>query len=91
MKTPAQKILARPIAEWPQAINSTLGNLQQIESELSGCVQCAALLQSYLSYRYNTGCGDHGHDRSARHANKELVKIRRAMGFSYPNQHCISM
>jgi len=88
MKTPAQKILARPIAEWPQAIQShqgkTVGALQDVESELSALIQRATLLNAYLSRRYNTGCGDQGHESSAKHARRVLVKVRKALGFSYP-------
>lgn len=82
--TAAQRILNRPIAEWPQAIQSTRADLQDLESELRALIQRAALLEGYLSYRYNTGCGDMTHAAAARHANRQLVKVREAMGFSYP-------
>jgi len=88
MKTNAQKILARPIAEWPQAINSargkTVGALQDIETELAALVQRAALLHSYVAHRYNTGCGDQGHTASAKAANRNHITIRKALGFTYP-------
>lgn len=82
--TPALRILQRPIAEWPQAINSTRASLQEIESDLSALTQRAALLTAYLGHRYNTGCGDQGHEASAKKANRCLVAVRRALGFSYP-------
>lgn len=82
--TAAQKILKRPIAEWPLAILAARADLQDIESELSALVQRAALLEAYLSHRYNTGCGDQGHGPSARYANRVLVKVRKALGYSYP-------
>jgi hypothetical protein len=82
--TPALKILERQISEWPQAINATRANLQEIESELAAITQRAALLHGYLSHRYNTGCGDQGHEDSARIANRNLTKIRKAMGYTMP-------
>ena len=88
MKTSAQKILERPVAEWPLAILSqqgkTVGALQDVENELAALVQRAALLHAYLAHRYNTGCGDQGHKASAKYANTTLVQVRRALGFSYP-------
>lgn len=83
-KNTSQKLLNLPVSEWPQAINSTKESLQDIESELSALVQRATLLHTYLSHRYNTGCGDQGHESSAKKANSALVKVRKAMGFSYP-------
>lgn len=95
MKTNAQKILTQPIAMWPQAINSTrgtvVGALQDVETELSSLIQRAALLHAYISHRYTSGCGDQGHEDSAKHANRELIKIRKAMGFSYPTNTPISI
>jgi len=80
----AQTILAKPLAEWPQYLNSTKQDLQEIESELSALIQRAVLLESYVSHRWNTGCGDQGHDASAKKANRTLVQVRKALGFSYP-------
>lgn len=91
MKNTAQKILNRPIAEWPQALNATRASLQDIESELGALIQRAALLHAYVSHRFNTGCGDQGHDESAKHAHKQLISVRRALGFSYPAQTPLSI
>ena len=82
--TPAIKILHSPIAEWPQKIHNTKADLQDIETELSGIIQRSILLHDYVSYRYNTGGGDQGHSQSAKHANKALLRVRTAMGYSYP-------
>lgn len=79
--------MRRPIAEWPLALTavSTHGDLQDIERELSANIQRAVLLHGYLSHRYNTGCGEQSHESSAKKANRNLVKVRKGMGFSYPN------
>jgi hypothetical protein len=87
----ADKLLRRPIAEWPLAIQSTRGDLQEIEGELSAMIQRATLLEAYLSHRYNTGCGDQGHEASAKHAQRTLVKVRKALGFSYPANTPLSL
>ena len=91
MKTPAYKILSRPIAEWPQAINSNKADLQDVEQELSALIQRAALLHAYIGHGYTSGCGSQPHEDSAKCANKALAKIRAAMGFSYPNNPPISI
>jgi hypothetical protein len=34
-----------------------------------------------------TGCGDQGHEDSVKEANKALTRIRKALGFNYPERH----
>ena len=82
MKT-INEVLQAPISEWPQLLLS-VSDTQGAESELTAMIQRAALLEAYLAHRYNTGCGDQGHNASAKHAGRVLVKIRKALGFSYP-------
>ncbi len=84
---PVSKILNAPMAEWPQRLNATRTPLHDVERELSSILQRTALLHSYVSNRFNTGCGDQGHEAAVKRANKELTRIRKAMGFSYPDQH----
>lgn len=97
LSTQTEKILLAPVSEWPQLINSdkrrgrVVGSLQEMESELSALVQRAALLEVYLSHRYNTGCGDQGHEDSAKKANRSLLKVRKALGFSYPDRLPVSI
>lgn len=80
------RILNRPLAEWPLAINSSKSTPQDLEQDLAALVQRAALLHAYVSERYNTGCGDYSHEYAAKKANRTLVKIRRAMGFTIPSR-----
>ena len=77
-------LLKKPIAQWPQYLNSTRQDLSEIELELSAIVQRAALLQAYINHRYLSGCGEQDHASSAKEANKVLVCVRRALGFTYP-------
>ena len=88
MNKATRRILARPIAEWPQALNSTRANLHEIERDLAQLVQRAALLNAYVE---RIACGGADHTFAARSANRQLVRIRRAMRFSYPNQLPISI
>ena len=64
---------------------------QELESDLSALVQRAALLYAYVSERYNNNATDIGHDSAARRANKTLVKIRKAMGFTYPSRAALQI
>lgn len=85
MKQNIEKILLSPIAEWRQILEaSSRLDLQDIEESLSDRIHRQVLLHAYLAHRFNAVSGDRSHEESARHANRELVKICRAMGFSYP-------
>lgn len=84
LSTKLANVLAGPIAEWPMRLMS-VPDRQSAEQELTALVQRAALLSAYLSHRYTTGCGEQPHESSARHANRVLVRIRRALGYSYPS------
>ncbi len=82
-----QKMIGQPIANWQSILeNKGLPNLQAVESELSAIIQRATLLEAYISHRYNTGCGDQGHDKSAKVANRTVVRVRKALGFTYPER-----
>lgn len=88
MNKATQRILMRPIAEWPQAINSTRANLQEVERDLAALIQRAALLNAYVE-RIAFGGAEHAF--AAKSANKQLIRIRRAMRFSYPSQTPLSI
>lgn len=78
-------ILLQPIAKWESLLSKLdTHDTQQLEHELSSLIQRATLLEAYVSHRFNTGCGDQGHMKSAKKANKVLVHVRRALGYSYP-------
>lgn len=80
------RILNRPLAEWPQAINASKCTTHELEADLAALVQRAALLHAYVVERYNTSNGPTGHDACAKRANRALTKIRKAMGFSIPSR-----
>lgn len=62
---------------------------RQIEETLSGLVQMAAWKWAYINERYGSGCGDQGHDDAVKEANRVLTKVRKAMGFAYPDSGAI--
>lgn len=82
----ATDILELAPTEWPAAVEAlNTENRQTLESELAGLTQRAALLHDYVAHRFNTGCGDQGHEASAEHANRRLKAIRSAMGYALPH------
>jgi hypothetical protein len=83
MTTNAKALLRAPIVEW-ESLAAKIEDKQAAEQELSALIQRAVLLQDYISHRWNTGRGDQGHDASAKHAERTLIAVRRALGFSYP-------
>jgi len=79
-----KKFLDLPVSEWSAAFDKKLPDLHEMEQELSFAIQRMGLLHAYLDHRYLSGCGDRGHAAAARKANSQLTKIRRAIGYTYP-------
>lgn len=86
MTTSALKILESPISEWPQRLNSSRASYHDLEATLSTIAQRAALLSAYIMHRYTSGCGEHTHKDSAAYANRTLIKVRGALGYTYPER-----
>lgn len=80
--------LERPPAEWSQATcyeMESKTDYQKLCRELDGLACNAAMLSAYLETRMGVVCtGQKPHEDAVKDANKRLVKIRRALGFSYP-------
>ncbi len=82
----ARKILDKPIYQWQKETESVpASSLQDIEIELGLLIQQASLLHAYIANRFNTGCGEYSHEESCEEANKQLIKIRKAMGYTCPD------
>lgn len=61
------------------------GDWQQIDRDLSAIAQQAAMLGAYLADRKGTdGSGEGSHVQAVKKANRQLVKVRRALGFNVP-------
>ena len=64
---------------------------QTIERDLNAISQQAAMLAEYLGHRLGTdGSGQHSHAAAVRRANRRLVKVRRAMGYSHPQNGALA-
>ena len=49
------------------------------------------MLAQYISTRAGTdGCGKKEHKDAVKACNRQLVKVRRALGYSYPNSGTIN-
>jgi hypothetical protein len=79
----AQELLDTPLSKFDSLPSR---GTQDLASELNALVQKAVLLAAYLDHRYNTGCGDQGHAASAKKANRALKLVRKALGFTYPDE-----
>lgn len=66
-----------------------------VRGEVAKELECVALTAvwraAYVEARYGSGCGDQGHETAVRDANKLLVKVRKAMGFTYPEKGTINV
>ncbi len=80
------RLLRTPPVKWDKAaqkINES--DVQEIVSVLEHMATRAARLAEYLDTRCGgTGCGKQSHEDSVKAANKKLVEVRRAIGYSYP-------
>lgn len=82
-----------PPADWPELIKDTdkASVWAELESELDAIAARAAMLAGYIGKRAGTdGCGKSTHQDAAKAANKRLVKVRMALGFTYPERGQIS-
>jgi len=57
---------------------------QEIGRTADWMAQRAAFLSAYADARGASGCGDSGHDRAIRTAQKQLKAIRKTLGYTYP-------
>jgi hypothetical protein len=81
----AKKLLKLPPAEWSQAMNypwtpERQGDWDCVGDVLDSQATRRVLLSGYIFARVN----GQNHSQSVRAANRKLVKIRRAIGYSYP-------
>lgn len=88
MDATMKRWLERPPAEWSQAIcyeKESKTDYEVLCHHLESLACDAAMLSAYFETRMGvTGVGPKSHEVAVKAANKRLVKIRRALGFSYP-------
>jgi hypothetical protein len=64
-----------------------IDEIRQICSEIDTTMQRSAMLRAYLETRLGLdGTGAHPHKDGVKEANRLLVKIRRALGYTYPKR-----
>ena len=73
--------LSLPPAEWEQWYQESTDS-DIVEDEMAGIAQRATLAARYLEMR-NLG---YRHDEAVGYANRAVVKVRAALGFSYPER-----
>jgi hypothetical protein len=58
----------------------------EVANELDRIAVHASRLSAYLNERGGNGCGDSGHAEGVKAQNKKAAKVRKALGYSYPDQ-----
>jgi hypothetical protein len=70
---------------WDEVWNQIpISQQQEVASLATSVAILCAQADEYANFRGVAGCGDHGHDKAIKEANKKAKKIRKAIGFSYP-------
>ena len=59
-------------------------DMDEVINRLDSHIQHAARLRGYLDARYGSGCGDQGHATGVKWSNALVAKVRKALGFTYP-------
>lgn len=82
-------MLNMPATEWTHLVktNDASSFWADIETQLDAVACKAAMLAGYISARAGTsGCGAQDHPTAVKYCNRRLVRVRRAMGYTYPNR-----
>jgi len=76
--------LLNPVCSDHPELNYAISELSELESELDSLTQNACMAAEYIGHRGTYGCGDSGHDKAFKAAEKKLKKVRKAIGYTYP-------
>jgi hypothetical protein len=79
-----------PIGWQAQVDKLTSSQKQELSNWLDSVIERSARLRAYVDARGAVGCGDGGHNDGVKEGNKLVRKIRKALGFTYPNGHDLS-
>lgn len=67
----AQELLKVAPADWKETVDAmSTKERGELNKELDGIAERAALLAGYLDERYGGGCGDQGHKQAMKTANR---------------------
>lgn len=83
----ARRLLTVGPAHWNEELAARPPeNASLLRDELESLATGAALLATYMEFRLGLqGCGAHDHTESAKAAIARYRKVRKALGFTYPN------
>lgn len=62
------------------------GSIQDAVRDLDRYIVCLARFREYIEQRDGAGCGDQGHEAAVKAQNKLATKVRRALGFTFPEK-----
>lgn len=89
----ALKWVHTPPIDWSKSLGFKLyqpDSWQELCSAIDGLIERLVMVRAYIEARTGAdGCGRKDHAEGADAANKALVKIRKALGFSYPHRGTI--
>ena len=87
IKKPGLHWLGLPPINFDAAVSSMSSEeKQELGRWLDSVCERAALLSGYLDARGAAGCGDNGHADGVQQAGCKLIRVRKALGFTYPNR-----
>jgi hypothetical protein len=73
--------------QWGEYLDSIEVNslvISDLADIADGICQMVALLSGYLGSRGGNGCGDSGDTEALKDAQKQLKKVRKALGYTHP-------
>jgi len=73
-----------------QLVMASPDTLHRAITGLDALIEKATRLRGYLDGRYGHGCGDQGHGSAVKESNRLVVKVRRALGFTFPERGALS-
>jgi hypothetical protein len=80
---------SQAVEKWDEGDYNTWHDVPRL---LDALVERATMLREYIQCRGgNYNGSDTGHERAVKEANKTLVKVRRALGYAYPEKGAFSI
>jgi hypothetical protein len=87
LSNPTRKILRRPMVEWGCMLDRlSINDREQAVRDLDNLIERASRLRGYVDFRGVVG-SDRGHTKAVKNSNRLTTKIRRALGYTHPQQN----
>jgi len=82
-----QRLIEIAPVEWETTVNKMNNHdREELRSQFAHIAKVAAMLEGYLDERYGYGCGDQGHERAMKTANKNGKQVWMKV-FGYNGYH----